>query len=75
MTYYKVVAENHDGSHKIAKVTRDVMASLIFGFRCLQEGVQTRRYKEIAESVGLSWLSVHKMLFINLYTGERLEVA
>ena len=75
MTYYKVIAENQDGSHKIAKVTKDVMATLVFGFRSLQEGIQIKRYKDAAESLGLAWLKINKMLFINLYTGDRLEVA
>lgn len=75
MTYYKLIAENHDGSHKIAKVTKDVMATLVFGFRCMQEGVLTKRFKDAAESIGLAWLGVHKMLFINMYTGDRLEIA
>lgn len=75
MTYFKCIATLENGAHKIVRVTRDVMATLVFGFRSLQGGVQVRHYKETAERLGLDWLRVHKMLFINEYTHDRLEIA
>ena len=49
MTYFKCIATLENGAHKIVRVTRDVMATLVFGFRSLQGGIQVRHYKETAE--------------------------
>lgn len=76
MTNYKCIVTLHNGAHKIARMTKSTVACLATGFRNMQGGILTRRYGDaLKAAAGLSSRQVKSFLFINEWTGERLEIA
>ena len=76
MTNYRCVVTLSNGAHKIIRVTKDVMAKLVTAFRCQQRDPWlTKRYEQAFRDLELVPRMVSKLLFINEYTGERLEIA
>lgn len=76
MTNYRCIVTLTNGAHKIVRMTKDVMATLVTGFRKMQnEPWLTKRYVEVFKRFELMPSQVSKLLFINEYTGEKLEIA
>ena len=76
MTNYKCIVTLRSGAHKIVRMTKDVMARLVMAFRKNQtDPWLTRRYEETFENLGLTPGQVIRLLFINEFTGEKLEIA
>lgn len=76
MTNYKCIVTLKNGAHKIVRMTKDVMARLVVAFRKNQRDPWlTERYENTFQSYGLNPAQVLKLLFINEYTGEKLEIA
>lgn len=75
MTNYRCIVTLKNGAHKIMRMTKDVMARLTYGFRRSQtDPWLCKRYEDIFRQFELKASEVAKMLFINEYTGERLEI-
>jgi len=76
MTNYKCIVTLKNGAHKIVRMTKDVVAKLVTAFRKQQNDPWlTERYEQVFAHFELTPSQVLKLLFINEYTGERLEVA
>ena len=76
MTNYRCVVTLKNGAHKIVRMTKDVMARLVTAFRKAQTCPWlTKRYEDTYKEFGLTPQNVIRLLFINEYTGERLEIA
>lgn len=75
MTNYKCVVTLRNGAHKIVRMTKDVMAHLVSEFRKCQRDIFADRKEIVIHDVLLLLNDVKMLLFINEYTGERLEIA
>ncbi len=76
MTNYRCIVTLSNGAHKIVRMTKDVVARLVTAFSKSQRDPWLRkRYEETFKSLGLVPHQVKKLLFINEYTGEKLEIA
>lgn len=73
---FRCVVTLRNGAHKIVRMTVDVMAKLTYAFRRKQSDPWlTERYEDVFRQFELLPSQVVKLLFINEYTGERLEIA
>lgn len=76
MTNYKCIVTLANGAHKILRMTIDVMATLVTAFRANQRYPWLiKRYEDVYKKLELLPQQVVGLLFINEYTGERLEIA
>ena len=76
MTIYKCIVTLTNGCHVIKRINEDVVAILAYAFRRKQNDPWlTERYENLFKSLELIPRTIEKMLFINEYTGERLELA
>ncbi|UKK52692.1 hypothetical protein [Prevotella sp. E2-28] len=76
MTVFKCIVTLKNGSHTIKRFNRDIVEKLAYAFRCKQRDPWLReRYANLFKSLDLIPQLVTKLLFINEYTGERLELA
>jgi len=76
MTNYKCIVTLKNGAHRIVRMTKDVMATLTYAFRRNQSDPWlTKRYADVFKRFDLLPSQIASLLFINEYTGERLEVA
>ena len=76
MTNYKCIVTLKNGAHRIVRITRDVMAHIVSEFRKFQKNIfRDVVLLELPADVVLVLNNVKKMLFINEWTGEKLEVA
>ena len=76
MTYFRCIVTLRNGAHKILRMTRDVMATMVTAFRSAQKSPWLiKRHADLFERFGLTPSQVLCLLFINEYTGEKLVVA
>lgn len=76
MTNYKCIVTLTNGAHRIVRMTKDVVAKLSYAFRRKQNDPWlTKRYEDVFMQLELLPEQVARLLFINEYTGERLEIA
>lgn len=76
MTNYKCIVTLSNGAHRIVRMTKDVMAKLVYAFRRKQSDPWlTERYEDVFKKFELLPSQVVKLLFINEWTHERLEIA
>lgn len=75
MTNYKCIVTLRNGAHRIVRMTIDVVATLVTAFRRKQSDPWlSPRYEEVFRRFGLDSSIVSALLFINEYSGERLEI-
>jgi len=76
MTNYKCIVTLKNGAHSIVRISRDVMAHIVSEFRKFQKSIFCDVVLlQLPADVVLVLNNVKKMLFINEWTGEKLEVA
>lgn len=75
MTNYKCIVTLKNGAHKLMRVTFDVMAKIVTAFREMQKCIFNDRVVLVVNGTSFTLNDIMKMVFINEYNGERLEVA
>lgn len=76
MTNYKCIVTMKNGSHKIVRMAKNVMAHVVYEFRKFQQSIFSDIVLlELPADVYLMLNDVKSLLFINEWTGEKLEVA
>ena len=76
MTNYKCIVTLKNGSHKIVRMTKDVVAHVVTEFRKFQSSIfKDVVLLELANETFLVLNNIRQFVFINEYTGEKLEVA
>lgn len=76
MTNYKCIVTMKNGSHKIVRMAKNVMAHVVYEFRKFQQNIFSDIVLlELPADVYLMLNDVKSLLFINEWTGEKLEVA
>lgn len=75
MTNYRCVVTLKNGAHRILRMTRDVVAHVVYHFRKMQQSIFSDRVVLTVNGQPFTLNDVKRMLFINEYTGERLEIA
>lgn len=76
MTNYKCIVTMKNGSHKIVRMAKNVMAHVVYEYRKFQQSIFSDIVLlELPADVYLMLNDVKSLLFINEWTGEKLEVA
>lgn len=76
MTNYKCIVTMKNGSHKIVRMAKNVMAHIVYEYRKFQQSIfNDIVLLELPADVWLILNNVKSFLFINEWTGERLEIA
>jgi len=74
MTNYRCIVTLSKG-HKVLRMTRDVVAHMVSEYRRMQGQLFRSTVSVVVGGESLLMNDVKKMLFINEWTGERLEIA
>jgi len=76
MTNYRCIVTMKNGSHKIVRMAKNVMAHVVYEFRKYQQSIFSDIVLlELPADVWLLLNEVKNLVFINEYTGEKLEIA
>ena len=76
MTNYKCIVTMKNGSHKIVRMAKNVMAHVVYEYRKFQQSIfNDTVLLELPADVWLILNNVKSFLFINEWTGEKLEIA
>lgn len=75
MTNYKCIVTLRSGAHKLVRVTRDVMAHIVTEYRKMQRSIWRDRSVLEVNGTTLTLNDIAKMVFVNEWTGEKLEIA
>ncbi len=74
MTNYKAIVTLKNGGHKIMRMTRDVMAHMVSEFRKMQRSIFNDKVELSVNGSSIILNEIKALLFINEWTGERLEI-
>lgn len=74
MTNYKAIVTLKNGGHKIMRMTRDVMAHMVSEFRKMQRSIFNDKVELSVNGSCIILNEIKALLFINEWTGERLEI-
>ena len=71
MTNYKTIVTFRNGTHKILRMTRDLVAKFVYTFREMQKNPFGDLYLwPLYDNEAMSMNAVSSVKFINEYTGE-----
>lgn len=76
MTIFKCIVTLTCGEHRVKRFNRDMVEKLSYAFRCKQRDPWlNERNANTFRQLSLQPKTVKELLFINEYTGERLQLA
>lgn len=74
MATFRTIVSLKNGGHKTERVGKDIMAHLVTEFRKMQRQLFNNRIEISVNGTYYTLNDIKSLLFINEWTGERLEI-